>query len=186
MGNALCMGVILLAQVLDKSLPPRHSLIPGTNQKFLYIEDFWTMTYGDFLAIPCIVNAYAHLVAEDATNPWWGVLIMGVGALAFLVMCLGKKHKPDYGFPDIGKISYAGVLHLFYFGAGVAASIISVWHIFTGDLTGTPLWVGLCGGVIYMICFFRDIIDGNFNPVTWAILVKAPDPEPQPDSVSQE
>ena len=173
--NFLCIGAILVAQALDKSLPPRNSAIPGTRQdpddpksppqKFLYIQDFWTMTWGDGIGVLLIVNAFVHLAVKDITNLWWGLPIVLISGLGFLKMCLGKGHKPDYGFPDIGKVSLAGILHLFYFGAGIAASVICVWNLITGDLRGPVMWVSLAGGAFYIICFVLEVRSGNFDPL---------------------
>ena len=156
---------MLLAQTLDKSLPARNSVIPATSQKFLYIQDFWTMTWGDAVGVPLIVNAFVHLAVKDITNVWWCLPVSLASALIFLKMCLGKNHKPDYGFPDIGKISLAGILHLFYFGAGIGASVMCVWNLCTGELTGWVLCVALAGGVFYIACFFAEIRSGNFDPL---------------------
>lgn len=177
--NALCMGAMLVAQALDKNLPPRRSVIPGTRwtekdeegnskehwQEFLYIQDFWTMTWGDGIGVLLIANAFVHLVVKDITNLWWGLPIVVVSGLGFLKMCLGKDHKPDYGFPDIGKVSFAGILHLFYFGAGIAASVMCVWNLITGDLRGPVMWVALAGGAFYIGCFVLEIKSGNFDPI---------------------
>ena len=80
--NFLCIGAILVAQALDKSLPPRNSAIPGTRQdpddpksppqKFLYIQDFWTMTWGDGIGVLLIVNAFVHLAVKDINQPLVG------------------------------------------------------------------------------------------------------------------
>ncbi len=161
--NVLCMGTMLLAQTLDKSLPARNSIIPGTKQRFLYIQDFWTMTWGDGVGVLLIANAFVHLVVKDTSNLLWGLPILMVSGLGFLAMCLGKNHKPDYGFPDIGKVSFAGILHLFYFGAGIAASVMGVWNLITGDLRGPVMWVALVGGAFYIVCFILEMKSGNFD-----------------------
>jgi len=163
--NVAYIGVILLAQAVDKNLSAHHSVIKGTNQKFLYIQDFYTMTYGDLVGVPFIVVAFVHLAVQDITNVWWGLPVVVVSALGFLKMCLGKDHKPDYGFPDIGKISLAGILHLFYFGIGIGASAMSVWAFFAGDLWGPVMWVALGGGAFYIGCFILEIWSGNFDPL---------------------
>ncbi|OGZ79571.1 MAG: hypothetical protein A2528_00885 [Candidatus Staskawiczbacteria bacterium RIFOXYD2_FULL_37_9] len=47
--NAGYMGFMYFLQAVDKSLPPRWTYIPGTNQKFLYAQDFHTCSWGGFL-----------------------------------------------------------------------------------------------------------------------------------------
>lgn len=163
--NIACISVMLLAQAVDKNLPARHSIIKGTNQKFLHIQDFYTMTYGDLIGVPLIVVAFVHLAVQDITNLWWGLPIVLVSGLGFLKMCLGKNHKPDYGFPDIGKVSFAGILHLFYFGAGIGASAMCVWNLIAGDLRGPVMWVALAGGAFYFACFILEVRSGNFDPL---------------------
>ncbi len=163
--NTVGVISILLAQDTDANLPVRHSLIPGTNQKFLYIQDFWTMTWGDLYGVPLFVNAFVHLVKREIIYLWWAIPIGAVVTLGFLVMCLGKNHKPDYGFPATGKISLAGKLHLFYFGMGWGAGLVALWSLFvTGD---SPLdiiaWVGLAGAGFYLACFGAEFASGNFD-----------------------
>lgn len=165
MTNLACMYAMHVAQIADTDLPTRHSIIPGTNQKFIYMEDFYTFIWGDMFGVPLIINAFVHLVNKDISNLWWGLPIMLVSALLFLKMCLGKDHKPDFGFPDIGKISLAGILHLFYFGIAIGASVMCIWNLCTGKLTGTTLWVALGGGVFYTGCFILEIKSGNFDPL---------------------
>ena len=174
--NFLCIGVMLLAQALDKSLPTRNSIIPGTNQKFLYIQDFWTMVYGDMFGVSLITTAFVHLAVNEYVNLWqWITLvtITVVSAIGFMKMCLGKDHKPDYGFPEIGKISTAGVLHLPYFGVGIAVSAVTTWNLVAANLWKEPtMWVGLAGGAWYITCFILEIKSGNFDPLKRVLLQK--------------
>lgn len=156
---------MLLAQHLNYNLPPRGSLIPGTNQKFLYIQDFYTMTWGDLFAIPLILNAFAHVVVNDLTYLWIALPIAMVCAFGFEGVCTNKDHKPDYGFPKTGETSFAGILHLFYFGFGMSASIMCLWNIYKGNLTGNVLWVAVGGAVLYIITFIADAFCGNFDPL---------------------
>jgi hypothetical protein len=164
-GNIAFLLAIWLVQDGDKSLPPRHGKIAETKQKFLYMEDFITMTCGDSLGVPLIWVGYCHLVTHDLANLWWALPVTVLSALGFLKMCLSKNHKPDYGFPAIGKISWAGILHLFYFGAGAGASALCVWNLFSGGLRGPVMWMALAGGAFYVACFAIDVKLGNFDPL---------------------
>ena len=156
------------AQNASKSLPLRGSLIPGTCQKFLHLQDFYTMVWGDLFGVPLIAAVFFRLVTTGQVTAWqwvafWGLAI--VSPAIFLKMCLAENHKPDWGFPEAGKISLGGILHLPYFGAGIAMAALCLWHLATGNLYGTTLWVGLTGGGIYLSCFAADIISGNFDPI---------------------
>jgi predicted small integral membrane protein len=166
--NSAWIGLMFFAQQLDKSLPPRLSIIPGTNQKFLYIQDFWTMTVGDFIGVALINTAFAHLAVNGCLGVWhWLIfsVLVAVLAIQFGRMCMSQDHKPDYGFPDIGNISSAGILHLPYFGNGVAAGAFCLWFIITGDLRGPVMYIGLGGGALYALCIVAEIKSGNFDPL---------------------
>lgn len=163
--NTLYVGAVMMAQALDKSLPARHSIISGTNQKFLYVQDFWTMTYGDLFGIPLITNAFVHLAVRDAANLLWLLLVAALSAAIFAKICLGKSHKPDYGFPQTGKISFAGILHLFYFGMGIGAVVACLWSLFEGRLTGLVLWLAVLGAAAYAVCFAAELRSGNLDPL---------------------
>lgn len=172
--NSLYVVFMYWLQAMDKSLPPRGSYIPGTKQPFLYVQDFHSCTWGDLIGLPLIMNAFVHLVAGGyITNHagWqqiqWAifVLIVIVDGLGFLLMCLGKGHKPDQGFPEIGKVSWHGLSHLPYHGVGVAMSVFSIYHAVIGNLRGPVLYVALLGAVIYIASFVTDMKVGNFDPL---------------------
>lgn len=166
--NALYVGFMYLLQVADKNLPLRHSIIPGTQQKFLYVQDFYSCTWGDLIAIPLVVNAFVWLTMHGFVRSWqW--LIFAIIAVAdgsgFLMMCLGDVHKPDQGFPEIGKVSWHGLSHLPYHGVGVAMSVLVIWHTINGNLRGPVMYVALLGGVLYLVTFAADVVSGNFDPL---------------------
>lgn len=162
--NLFWISAMFMAQHLDKSLPPRNSLIPGTRQKFLYANDFWTMTYGDVVGVSLIWVAFSHVAVN-----WFGAYTwMFFWAVAFLValnfmrMCLKADHKPDWGYPAQGEISLGGYLHLPYFGFSVVAG---VWCLGLVREPGIVLMIYLAGAVIYIICFVLEIKSGNFDPL---------------------
>lgn len=166
--NSVWIGAMFVAQELDLSLPPWRTKIPGTNQKFLHIQDFWTMTLGDNIGVPLINTAFAHLAAYGYLGAWHWVAF-GVLVIAFMVqfakMCMGPNHKPDMGFPAAGKISWVGIIHLPYYGTGMAAGAFCVWFIWTEVLRGPVLYVGLAGAVVYTLSFIAEIKSGNFDPL---------------------
>lgn len=166
--NLCWIGVMYALQQIDKNLPPRHSIIPGTNQKFLYMQDFYTMFWGDMIGVTLIANAFVHLAVNSHVALWeWIVfiLITVVDGFRFMKMCLTQNHKPDQGFPEIGKVSWHGLSHLPYHGAGVAMALFAIWHIITGELRGSVMYVALVGGTIYVASFITDIKTGNFDPL---------------------
>lgn len=170
--NLCALGLMYAAQyrlAYTGKLPWRWSLIPGTCQRFIYIQDFWTMTFGDMLGVPLVFAAFLH-TALSSLNLWQWELFAGLSlilALGFCKMCFSKSHKPDMGFPEIGKISWVGIIHLPYFGSGVAAALFDLWFIWTGELQGVPLYVGLAGAAIYAVAFILEIKCGNFDKIKY-------------------
>jgi len=166
--NLVCFGAMFVAQQIDKSLPLRHSLIPGTKQKFLYMQDWYTMAYGDIVAVPLIVNAFVHLAIAGYIGIVQWIMAIALAIVLTIVgikSCLGPDHKPDQGFPVAGKISLQGAIHMPYFGIGWSMGVISLGHVFFGHVTGPVLWLGIFGGVFYLICLVAEFKSGNFDPL---------------------
>jgi len=166
--NLLWMVAMFAAQQFDKKLPRRHLIIPWTNQKFLYMQDFWTMTWGDLIGVPLIWVAFIHLAVYRHLGIWHWLCYLALAVIVsaiFLKMCLSSKHKPDMGFPRLGRISRTGIIHLPYFGFGVTSAIFCLWFIITGELWESVLLVGLGGALLYAHCFVADIVSGNLAPL---------------------
>lgn len=164
--NWIYIQGMLMLQSFDaeaRLLPPRHSIIEGTNQRFLYIQDFWTMTWGDIGAVPFIWTAFMHLALQNKLN-WVAMGIIGTIAIwLFRSICFRPEHKPDYGFPAPKLVSTAGFFHVLYMGAGVGAGITCLINLCMGKLTGLAMWVGIAGGVLYGITFLLDVVSGNLD-----------------------
>lgn len=166
--NLFWITLMFAAQQLDKSLPLRHSLIPGTKQKFLYMQDWYTCTWGDMFALPFILSAFAHLAINGYIGLYQWILfgiLVAILSVGFLVMCLGKDHKPDQGYPEVGKVSWQGILHLPHFGVAVAMSLLIIWHLILGHVTGLVLYLTLAGAVAWFYTFYLDAKTGNFDPL---------------------
>jgi len=154
--------------VKNGNMPPRGSIIPGTNQKFMYMQDWFTCTWGDMFALPLVLNAFVTLAVNGRIAAWEWILsamlavILGVG---FLLMCLGKDHKPDQGYPEIGVVSLQGILHLPHFGVAVAMVVVCVGHAIFGGLRGPVLYTAIVGGVLWVVTFVLDAVTGHFDPI---------------------
>lgn len=161
------LDAMFLAQRLDEGLPPRHSIVKGSDgQKFLHMQDWYTVKYGDIVAVPLIANAFLHLATNGEIGLWqwigFTVLAIVLTTVGFL-SCLSPDHKDDQGFRD-GLITAQGALHMPYFGVGWSMGIISLLNFFFGKLpTGPVLWLGLFGGVFYLICLVAEFKSGNFD-----------------------
>jgi hypothetical protein len=162
--NLFWILLMFLAQQFDKNLPERHSIIPGTNQKFLHMQDFWTFAWGDAVGVSFIWAAFSHLAVYNfALRHWIIFSFLAIFFMAeFAIVCLNKNHKPDVGYPDIGKISWNGILHLPYFGFGASAAVFCVWLI---AFPGRILLIFLAGVAIYFVFFCLEVKSGNFDPI---------------------
>lgn len=168
LANLGYITLMFVAQQLDMNLPPRHSTIPGTRQKFNHMQDFWTCTYGDIFALPFVLNAFAHLAVNGYISLWqWIVfnILWVVLSIGFLMMCLGKNHKPDQGYPQAGKVSVQGIVHLPHFGVSMAMALLAIWHIVAGNVKGPVLYLFIAGAVCWIASFVADNVTGNFDPL---------------------
>ncbi|MFZ2150028.1 MAG: hypothetical protein WAV15_02635 [Minisyncoccia bacterium] len=167
--NLFYIGTMYISQRLDRNLPPRRSIITNTRQKFLYMQDFYTLTYGDILGISSIAIGFAHLTVSGYVSAYqwiYSLVIGAVSTLLFAKICLRVKHKPDMGFPSTGRISWIGAIHFIYFFAGVTTSTICAWNLITGKLTGPLMWTVIAGGGFYIICCILDFMFGNFDSLS--------------------
>ncbi len=170
--NFLAMGIMFALQQLDKKLPPRGSIIPGTRQKFLYIQDWNTMLWGDTIAVPLVLSTFVHLAMNDLVAQWqWAFLVLFSNILSVFFIgrvCWNNDHKPDYGTYDNHQ-SWAGVIHATYFGICVAVSGITfgnvVLAIINEKISVEVLGAGLLGATIYAVSWICDYVAGNFKPL---------------------
>jgi hypothetical protein len=168
LNTKLCLGQFV-AQKIDKKnkrIPQRHSIISGTEQKFLYWEDFYTQTYGDILGLTWIMNTFAHLLVNEKIG--WHLWIVFIAVLftttiAFLSTHLNHDRKPDWGFPKNGNISLGGISHLSYFSLNSGMATICLLEMLRGELSGILLWTALSGLLIWILSAMADYYAGHFD-----------------------
>ncbi len=148
---------------LNGRIPERGSIIPSTKQSFLYWQDFYAQTFGDFLGLPGIIYGYYSVVINHPIHWLLFLFIAMMVAASFAASCLSSEHKPDWGFPGNGRISVGGVVHLFYFGTLGAMGVSCIVFIISGFLTGWTLGITLIGGGIWLIAGALDIKAGHFE-----------------------
>lgn len=159
------------AQQIDMArgkIPARHSIIPGTKQKFLYWQDFYMQTYGDFLGLVWVMNAFAHLFIAESINWWmWAIFVIVFMFSCFMVLksCLTVDHKPDWGYPEYGVASFGGLIHVPYFALNAAMGVVCIISMITGQLRGPVMWMALFGGVVILAMTIADKKSGHFDPL---------------------
>lgn len=159
-------------------IPPRGSRIKGSLQKFLHVQDFATMTWGDLIGLSLVWATSMMMVFVQANwsrpSAFWitviGVVVALVAGFGFHTMCLGPNHKPDYGFPSAGVASPAGKAHSVFFGLSFGVGVMGLlFFIIQYDRTSfmikTPLlWVWGLGLAVWCAAGLRDIMTGRFAP----------------------
>jgi hypothetical protein len=170
LNTSLCLTQYLVEQSDKKrgKIAPRHSIIPGTNQKILYWEDYYSQTYGDFLGLVWIMNGFAHLLVNgQITAIQWIIFATTslAAALIFLFINLKPGHRHDWGWPAERKISWGGSSHLPYFGINTGMAIVCVIGMINGQIQGLLLWTTLAGGGIWIISAMMDALTGHFDPL---------------------
>lgn len=164
-----CCAAMYLFQQWDRYrelMPVRGSIIPGTNQKFLYWQDFYCQRYGT-VGIMLIWIGFMHLVRFQYLSFWEIVVYIAIAlcdAIGFTYMILRKKnHKPDYGFPEAGQVSKSGIIHSIYHGLTISAVVMLMYHsTFIATSISLPPILALHGIILYIIIILQDIKAGHF------------------------
>jgi hypothetical protein len=171
LNSVACLAMYLTQQweVKKGKLLPHGSMIPGTNQVFLHWQDFYCQRYGCTLGLPFVAATFLELWTGGyvTTNQLLFTTIVAlIGTVGFEGMCLSDGHKPDWGFPEKGKVSYGGLIHAVYWGLNVGMVIICIYHLLiTGNLDGPVRVAALIGGAIYIGSNLCDIKSGNFAQI---------------------
>lgn len=149
----------------------RAGVIPPPGQwngalPFLYFCDWHTATWGDLIGITLIDWSAGYELSSMTPSLWLVTLAMLVGfagTTAFHMRCLSPRHRPDFGYPKIGRISMTGRAHTLYLFAQSSLSALMLLLLGTGELRGTTLAVGLAGGAVYVASFLCDCYTGRFS-----------------------
>lgn len=166
--NTLIIAMMLLAQFFESSsgkLLTRNENIRGSEQKFLYWQDFYCQKWGCGLGLPLILYVFLENIGD------WHHINANIVALslvlsaAFLIICLSDKHKPDWGFPKARMISVGGIIHLCYLCFYFFTTSSVLWWIFKGQVNFLDSIIFLLGASIYVFNWRKDIKAGHFDPL---------------------
>ncbi|NQT50213.1 UbiA family prenyltransferase [Candidatus Kuenenbacteria bacterium] len=149
-------------------IPARGSAIHGTNQKFNHWQDGHCQTWGDMVGLGLVVSGFAHLA-------WYGRIELGEWAIFLSLLVFGawswyrvgthQKYKPNWSFPEPGKVSLGGKVHLAYFGVSVAVSSICLLHALSGNIEKTSIYLIVAGYLVFLSAVLVDVILGHKNPL---------------------
>ena len=147
-------------------MPVRGSIIQGTDQKFMYWQDYYCQRYGSW-GIVLIWIGFAHFAFfyPFSWSEWIAYIMLAVtDGVCLTVLCLRPVHKPDYGFPEPQKISKAGVIHSIYHGLTVAAIALMIVRGLLLEEWRNIFFVFLGLGIaFYFFTIRKDCKAGHFS-----------------------
>jgi len=165
-----CLAHYLVQQweLKQGRIPARKSPISDTNQRFNHWQDAHCQTWGDMAGLGLVVSVFTHLVWNGfmGLEEWSLFVVLSIlGAWTWYRVGTHEKYKPNWSFPETGRVSLGGMVHLAYFGMNVAASTICILHVFSGDIRGTSLWLTLTGWTIFALAVVVDTALGYKDPI---------------------
>lgn len=142
----------------------RRGLIPERKKRdaegegFLYMNDYSTASWGDYIGFSLI-----DFGATVGLAIFWqheAVAIAGVGG--FLVTLIfyfyhGRTiHRPGSLFLVQGRMSRCGKVHTMYYFVHATIAIWSLYALFVLPLPPEAMYPILLGGAIYLVAFLND------------------------------
>jgi hypothetical protein len=165
--TVLCLLQLLAEKVEQKMgrMPKRHSIIPGSKQKFLCWEDYYCQTYGDILGLVWVMIGFYSMIIKLTNYEWlmFGVLCL-ISFIIFLVPRIKKDKRPTWGESN-GKISIGGYIHSVYFSLSLAMTVMCLYGMLIGKLIGVYVVLVLGGVLIWSVSCLIDLLVGNFAPL---------------------
>ena len=143
--------------------PRNHSL------RFLYLQDFYTTLWGDYVGISAMDFGVTWLIQEQVPSIFvlLGSPLIALGVTIWSHLSwMGPTHIPDAGYPAPGKVSLMGRVHLYYYFVQFTIALIGIWMVGT-IAVGSRQWsiaaaIGLTGGLFYVLMLLLDIKTGRF------------------------
>ena len=169
--NTIFIVAILLVQKIESTtgtLYGRLSLVPETNQPFLYWQDFKYQSIGNTIFMPFILYTFLWILKYQTISSLTWVWFSTIGIIdisLFANMCLAKDHKPDWGYPGAGEISIGGLIHLVYHGVYMAISFITLYFITIRWGTDLPCFWFFLGIIPYLATVIWDNKSGRFEKI---------------------
>ena len=151
--------------------------IQKKSKDFFYMESFHSHGWGDVFGIT-LMDAGATVVIVHGWNLEMAgssivCFLFGLGAaVAYVALCFREGHKPDAGYPEVGKISLQGVVHLMYIAFQVFLGSLGVYiFAFSALKSGAFQEVlgyailSVVGFLIWAVAVGFDVKQGHFAPL---------------------
>lgn len=171
--SVLLWSIMPLAQRYESS----RMRIPGRSKEFLYIQDFWTNgPVGDLIALTLVDVAVAIRIWRGDLPSWTLPLAIITGIVGGIALTIGfyklatssQWTRGDWGYlvsTEGGRVpTLGGRVHLGYFLIQASVGIMALVLLFTLNMKGVPLGIGLVGAFLYGIAYAADLRRGVLTP----------------------
>lgn len=168
--SGACFGIVSwLAMPVAQEIDKINDRIPDRSPNFLHMRDFWTTGWADLTALSLIDVAVALRFFREDLPLWTIVLTATVGIIGGILLtrwfyagAIRPRRKiEDWGFlkresdgmwiPTLG-----GRAHLGYFLAQASIAFMGLVLLFSLNMRGIPLTIGLISAAFYGVAWARD------------------------------
>jgi len=173
LSSMLLWSIMPLAQRYESS----RARIPGRSREFLYIQDFWTNgPVGDLIALTLVDVAVAIRMWRGDLPSWTLLLAIVVGIVGGIALTTGfyrlatssQWTRGDWGYlvsTEGGRVpTLGGKVHLGYFLIQASVGIFALVLLFTLNMRGVALGIGLGGAFLYGSAYAADLRRGVLTP----------------------
>ncbi len=165
--NAVLVGLQYAVQQMDLRagrISVRHSNIAGTRQRFNHWQDAACNTWGDLAGLGLGSYAFVLCASEGTLADWqWGVFwcLAGIGMVVWYLFGTDPGYKPNWSFPEVGKVSPGGWVHVIYWGLQLTVAVTTLQLLVQGALDKSAVAVTGGGWVVYGLAVYTDTARGH-------------------------
>lgn len=153
-----------LAMFFIERYEARRGLIPKREKRdkqgkgFLYLNDYSTASWGDYVGFSLVDLGAAAGLATFWANE--AIAIAGAGGLLVTLIFYFYSEKTTYRpgslFSIRGKMSQTGKVHAVYYFVQATVAVWSLYALFALPLPSKAMYPILFGVIIYIVAFLND------------------------------
>lgn len=157
--------VLWLSIYTTQEIEVLYHKIPARSPGFRHFQEWHTTTLGDWVGLSLLNFALGYTIAMQGVE--WTIFLLALavgvwGAQIAHTQFSSVRHVPDAGYPQPGRISFSGRLHIGYFFLQSATAAYLLLLALGGALHGLALGASLIGGAIYLFSYGFDYNKGRF------------------------
>lgn len=164
--NIVSWFIIFIVQNWEsqKGLIPQRKKwdINDPKKSFLYLQDWFTGTWGDLFGLSFVAWAFGASVDVWSGADAFVALAISL-AITYCLHLIWKNGLPNAGYPDRGTISLSGRTHLAYTSVLVFITAYLFLILLMGKVSAPAMLAATFGIMIYMISLIFDYKEGKFS-----------------------